>query len=252
MYRRNRCVECGVCVKNCPKEAILSVDKQVSVNRKLCSLCGRCFQECPTDALTIVGKKTTVEEVMKEIARDLIFYEESEGGVTFSGGEPLLQLDFLDALLKECKNKNIHTAVDTNGYATRRAIDRIMNEVDLFLYDIKVMDDKKHRKYTGVSNKPILENFQRIAENGNDILVRFPVIPGINDDKDNLTKTAEFVLSHGMKHVCLLPYHRSGIEKYKNLGKTYKLEKLQAPSDQDMKLLKEKLETSGLIVRVGG
>jgi len=252
MYRRNRCVECGVCVKNCPKGAILSVDKQVSVDRKLCSLCGRCFQECPTDALTIVGKKTTVEEVMKEIDRDLIFYEESEGGVTFSGGEPLLQLDFLDALLKECKNKNIRTAVDTNGYATHRAIDRIMNEVDLFLYDIKVMNDRKHRKYTGVSNKPILENFQRIAENGNDILVRFPVIPGINDDEDNLTKTAEFVLSHGMKHVCLLPYHRSGIEKYKNLGKTYKLEKLQAPSDQDMKLLKEKLETSGLIVRVGG
>lgn len=252
MYRRRRCIECSECVKNCPREAISYVAQKISINRKYCNLCGRCSQKCPTEALAIIGKEMSVKEVVKEIDKDLIFYDESEGGVTFSGGEPLLQPNFLDSLLKECKERNIRTAVDTCGYASRKAVDKISDKVDLFLYDIKTMDQKIHRKYTGVSNKPILENFKRLAENGSNILVRFPIIPSINDSEDNVAKTAEFVLSHGIKNISLLPYHRSGSDKYKGLSRAYRLKKIQSPSDQDLRLIKEKLENFGLRVKIGG
>jgi pyruvate formate lyase activating enzyme len=252
MFRRRRCIDCGECVKNCQKEAISYVAKKISINREYCNLCGICSQKCPTEALAIIGKEMSVREVMKEIDKDLIFYEESEGGVTFSGGEPLVQLDFLDALLEECEERNIRTAVDTCGYASHTAIDKIRDKVDLFLYDIKMMNEKIHEKYTSVSNKLILENFKRLAENGNNILVRFPIIPGINDSEDNIAKTAEFVLSHGIKNISLLPYHRAGSEKYKGLSRAYRLKKIQSPSDQNLRLIKEKLENFGLIVKIGG
>jgi len=252
MYKRNRCIGCDECVKNCPKEAITHVGQRVSINRDLCDLCGKCSQGCPSDALVIVGKEMKVEEIMKEIEKDEIFYDESDGGVTFSGGEPLFQPDFLDALLEECRGRGIHTAVDTCGYAPYETIDKISDKVNLFLYDIKMMDDKKHRKYTGISNKQILENLKRLAENGSNLLIRFPIIPGINDDEDNITKTAEFTLSCDIKQMNLLPYHRAGIEKYKSLNMVYKIAKIQAPSNQDLSLIKEKLETFGLRVRIGG
>jgi len=189
---------------------------------------------------------------MKEIEKDVIFYDESEGGVTFSGGEPLMQPGFLNALLEDCREKNIQTAVDTCGYAPYETINRINGKVDLFLYDIKMMDDKKHRKYTGVSNKPILENFRKLAESGRSLLVRFAIIPGVNDDVDNVTKTAEFILSCGIKQIDILPYHRAGIEKYKSLGKAYKIEKIEPPSDQDLRAIKERLMALGLRVKIGG
>jgi pyruvate formate lyase activating enzyme len=194
----------------------------------------------------------SLEEVLREIDKDSIFYDESQGGVTVSGGEPLLQLDFLNALLKECKDRDIRTAVDTCGYASHDAIDKISDKVDLFLYDIKTMDEKKHMKYTGVSNKPILENLKRLAENGSTIQIRFPIIPGINDDKENVTETAEFVGSCRIKNISLLPYHRAGIEKYKGLSRAYKLKKTQTPTGQDLNLIEEELEAFGLKVRIGG
>ena len=252
MYRRMRCIECIECARNCPEKAISCRNGKISVDRKNCNLCGKCSQKCPTGALEVIGKKMSVNEVVNEIGKDLIFYDESEGGITFSGGEPLLQLDFLDALLWECKKKNIHTAVDTCGYASHKAIDRISDKVDLFLYDIKIMNDKMHRKYTGVSNRIILENFKKLAENGKDLLVRFPVIPGINGDEDNVTATAEFILSYGIKRISLLPYHKAGIEKYRSLSRGYKLEKTQTPSEQNLRLIREKLETFGLKVTIGG
>jgi len=252
MYKRQRCTGCGECIKSCPKEAISFVAEEVSINRKHCNLCGKCSQRCPTAALMIIGKEMNVEEIMKEMEKDLIFYDESEGGITFSGGEPLLQLDFLDALLKKCKDRNLRTAVDTSGYASDEAIDKVSDKVNLFLYDIKMMEDKKHRKYTGVSNKLILKNFKKLAKSGSNILVRFPIVPSINDGEDNVAKTAKFILTHNTKRISLLPYHRAGIEKYRSLGRTYKLKRTQAPSDENLRLIKEKLETFGLEVRIGG
>jgi pyruvate formate lyase activating enzyme len=163
-----------------------------------------------------------------------------------------LQLDFLNALLEECKERDICTAVDTCGYAVHKAVDKISDKVDLFLCDIKMMDEKKHKKYTGVSNKPILENFRRLAEDGSDILVRFAVVPGINDDEDNVVKTAEFALSCGIKNISILPYHRAGTEKYKGLSRAYRLKRTRTPSDQNIESIKERLETYGLRAKVGG
>lgn len=252
MHRRRRCIGCGECVKGCSRRAISLVKEQIFIDRKKCDLCGKCSSRCPTGALTIVGKEMSVREVMEEINEDSIFYGESGGGVTFSGGEPLLQFDFLDALLEACREKDLRTAVDTSGYASHESIDRISGRTDLFLYDLKIMDDRKHRKYTGMSNKLILDNFRKLAENRSDILVRFPIIPGINDDEDNVTATAEFILSQNIKSISLLPYHRSGVEKYKNLNRAYRLKKIQSPSDQKLRLIKDRLETFGLKVRIGG
>lgn len=252
MYRSMRCTGCAECVGICPKNAISCVGKSISIDRKKCCPCGKCCQKCPTGALEIVGKEMNPNEVLKEIDKDLIFYGESEGGVTVSGGEPLLQLGFLKTLLEECKERNIRTAVDTCGYAPHKSIVMISDKVDLFLYDIKLMDERKHRKYTGVSNKLILDNFKRLAENGSNVLVRFPIIPGINDSEDNVTQTAELMISCGTKNISLLPYHRAGIEKYTGLGRTYKLSKTRSPSDQNLRRIKVELEGLGLRVKIGG
>jgi pyruvate formate lyase activating enzyme len=252
MYKRKRCVACGECVNSCPKGVISQNVQCVSINRELCNLCGKCARACPSDALVVVGKEVKVDDILKEIEKDVIFYDESDGGVTFSGGEPLMQPDFLDALLEECKKRNIHTALDTCGYASCETVNRIKDKVDLFLYDIKTMDDRMHRKYTGVSNRLVIRNFKRLAENGSSILVRFPIIPGINDNVENVTKTADLILSHAVKQVCLLPYHRAGTEKYRSLNKTYKLEDLQSPSDEELQLIKERLIALGLDVKIGG
>jgi len=208
---------------------------------------------CPSDALSIAGKQMSVKEILEEIEKDRTFYEESRGGVTFSGGEPLMQPDFLNALLNECKERATHTAVNTCGFAQYEIIDRIRDKVDLFLYDIKTMDNRKHRKYTGASNEQILKNLKKLAESGSSIVISFPIIPGINDDDKNVTRTAEFISSlPNIQQVNLLPYHRAGIEKYKNLGKPYKLDKIQPPSNQRVKSVKEKMEAFGIRVGIGG
>jgi len=252
MYRRNICIRCGECTKNCERQVISFIDKQLSIDRNKCNLCTSCVRTCPSGALSIVGKRVKVEEAMEEVNKDLLFYTQSNGGITISGGEPLMQIDFLEALLTECKKAHIRTAVDTSGYSSHESIERIKDKVDLFLYDLKIMDDKKHRKFTGVSNKLILENFRTLAENGSHMLIRFAVIPNINDDEENLKKTAHFIASCGVNQICLLPYHKSGIEKYRNLGRTYELNGTETPSNHKLNSIREQFEALGLHVKIGG
>lgn len=252
MYKGKRCIGCGECVKSCPKEAISRRAEETSIDRKRCDLCGKCSLKCPTEALVIVGRKMSVGEILKEIEKDSLFYDESEGGVTFSGGEPLLQLGFLNELLRECKDRNLHTALDTSGFALSKAIDLISNKVDLFLYDVKLVDDRRHRKYTGVSNKPILENLGKLAKNGNELLVRIPLVPGINGYEGDIARTAELMHLNGIKRVSLLPYHRSGIEKYRSLGRAYRLKRTRPSSEENLRLTKERFEILGLEARIGG
>jgi pyruvate formate lyase activating enzyme len=252
MFRKSICTHCDECVGNCERNALSFAKRQLIVNKERCSLCGLCAEKCPTDALTFLGKELTVKEVMREVEKDSLFYDESKGGVTFSGGEPLMQIDFLDSLLTECKARGVRTAVDTSGYAPWDDVERIAGKVDFFLYDIKVMDDRVHRKYTGVSNTSILDNFRRLAECGSNLYVRVVVVPGINDDKANVRETAEFVKSCGVKEAYLLPYHKSGIEKYRGLGRTYKLGTLESPSDRKLKTMKGQFERAGLSARIGG
>jgi len=252
MYKSRRCIECGECAENCPAKAIVFTAKHVSINRELCDLCGICTRKCPTEAFTLVGKEVSVEGLVREIETDNLFYEVSGGGMTVSGGEPLMQPDFLNALLRKCKERNIRTAVDTCGYAPYEVFEKIRDKVDLFLYDIKTMDERKHMKYAGVSNKPILENFKRLSADGSCVVVRLAVIPGINDSEDNIMETAQFIVSNRIKHVSLLPYHRAGIEKYKSLNKPYRLKRIQTPSDERINSIKQRLESFRLTVTIGG
>ena len=215
-------------------------------------MCEFCTEVCPTGAMERIGQKKTVAEVMQEIEKDSIFYEESGGGVTFSGGEALNQLEFLDALLTACKAKRIHTALDTSGYAPWESIARIASKVDLFLYDIKLIDEEKHKKYTGVSNKLILANLKRLAADQRRVWIRIPVIPGINDDEKNIKDIGEFLSSLNLRDVYLLPYHNIAIDKYARLGKPYPLPELASLSDSQMDNVTQILQAFSLHINIGG
>jgi len=253
VFRENRCIRCGACLAACPQGAISWDGDQVSTNREKCTLCGACVQACHAEAREIVGREMTVAQVMTEIERDVAFYDESGGGVTFSGGEPLLQPDFLLALLRACKEKEIHTTLDTCGFAAWETLDSIRKTVDLFLYDLKLMDDASHQKFTGVSNALILRNLQALLQQGHPIVLRVPIIPGINDDDRNIRQIGEFVAAlPPLSEVDILPYHPTAIEKYRRLAKTYKLPETPPPTDQQMTEIARILRGFGLPVKIGG
>ncbi len=252
-YNETRCLEdCSECIKICPQDALSFVNRLVSIDRDKCDLCGDCAPACPTEALEIIGRDLSVEEVMEEIEKDRVFFEESGGGVTFSGGEPLAQLEFLKAVLDKCKKKGLHTVLDTCGYAPYEYIEEIAKKIDLFLYDLKLMDDKKHQEAMGVSNKLIIENLKKLSEKGSQIIVRIPIIEGVNDTEENIIGTAKFIASlPGIKEISLLPYHKGGRQKYSRLNKASKMDKAPSPSKEKIKKIKKKLEHYGFEVKIG-
>ncbi len=201
-----------------------------------------------------IGKETTVDDVMDEVARDIIAYEESGGGVTFTGGEPFFQFEFLKELLKESKARRIHTALDTSGYTSKENIEDISNYVDLFLYDIKHLEDPEHIKYTGVSNAVILENLRLLIEQMKKIILRFPVIPGINDTRKNITKLKELITLYkeDMNEIHLLPFHNIGDNKYKKLNTINKLIEIKSLNEKELHPLKDEFEKLGVKVKIGG
>ena len=230
----DRCIGCGACSTICPSDAIQLKNGIPVTEKEKCILCGKCIEKCPALAREMIGKKLTIEEVIKEIEKDLVFYEESGGGVTFSGGEPLGQSEFLESLLVCCQKKKIHTAVDTSGYISWKILSKISSKVDLFLYDLKIMDSGRHKKYTGISNEIIIENLKKLSSVHRNIFIRFPVIPGINDDSQNIKEMGEFLSSLKIAQVNLLPYHYIGIDKYRRLGRIYKLVTTQPPSEEKL------------------
>lgn len=240
----DRCIGCKTCVKTCSNSAVEDPSK--------CILCGECVKECPAGAREIAGKEMTVEEIMTEIEKDRVFYEESSGGVTFSGGEPLFQPAFLINLLKKCKENGVNTAIETCGYSSWETLLSVSKYTDLFLFDIKVMDEQSHRKFTGVSNKMILENLKRLSSNHRNILVRIPVVPGVNDSIENINKTAEFVSSLGIKEVHLLPFHKGGVEKYRRLRRDYKFVVENSQGKDVINLFSEILKEKEISVKIGG
>ena len=252
VFWEDRCIGCGACSLNCPSSAIQMKNKKPVTDKNKCNLCGECSRTCPAQAREMIGKKLTTEEVIKDAEKDLVFYEESGGGVTFSGGEPLGQSEFLESLLICCQKERIHTAVDTSGYISWEILSKISSKVDLFLYDLKIMDSERHKKYTGVYNEIILENLKKLSSIHNTIFVRFPVIPGINDDYQNIKKTGEFLSSLKIAKVNLLPYHYIGVDKYRRLGRTYKLATTQPPSEEKLSEISEILKKFNLNVKLRG
>ena len=247
-----RCIGCGACSTICPSNAIQIKNGIPVTEKEKCILCGKCTEKCPALAREMIGKKLTTEEVTKEIEKDLVFYEESGGGVTFSGGEPLGQSEFLEGLLNGCREKKIHTAVDISGYISWRILKKIIPKVDLFLYDLKIMDSERHKKYTGVFNEIILENLKKLSSVHHNIFIRFPVIPGINDDSQNIKEMGEFLSSLTIAHVNLLPYHYIGIDKYRRLGRTYHLAATQPPSEEKLSEIVAILSKFNLKVKLRG
>ncbi|MCT4563240.1 MAG: glycyl-radical enzyme activating protein [Maledivibacter sp.] len=251
-FKPNKCIVCRECEKFCLHGAISFKDEGFNYNESICKLCGKCAEICPSEALKFIGENLSIEDTIKAIEKDKIFYEESGGGVTFSGGEPLFQIDFLDGLLTASKQKGLHTAVDTSGYSTWENIKRIKDKVDLFLYDIKHMDDEKHKVYTGVSNKQILENLKKLALGGKNIWLRIPIIPGINDDDLNIRRTCKYISSLNLNEVFILPYHNIAVDKYQGLGMEYKMPNVRNSEDHVMQQIAKIFKEYGLNVKIGG
>jgi pyruvate formate lyase activating enzyme len=251
--RLSRCIQCGHCVEACPNHAISLSEDGVDTDAVLCRSCFGCAKACPADAREVVGRSMTVAEVMEEIKRDVPFYDESGGGVSFSGGEPLMQPSFLLELLDACGRLDLHRVVDTCGYANREILLKAADRTDLFLYDLKHMDPDIHEKYTGVSNEVILGNLKALSCRNVAIRIRFPLIPGINDGWDNVRMMGEFLQKlHRILDVDVLPYHDVAAGKYKRFGLPFRLGHLPAPDPGHVRDVATMLSSYGLCVTIGG
>ncbi|TFG06893.1 MAG: glycyl-radical enzyme activating protein [Promethearchaeota archaeon] len=220
-YFKEKCELCGLCVDACPNDAIKLNKEGVVRNDDLCILCAKCVEACPNDVMELVGKLMPVDQVVEIAGRDKAFYDTSGGGITISGGEPTMQLKFLLALLKNFKEKGIHTAIETCGYFNQNIISKLVKLVDLFLFDIKHVDSKIHQKFTKVSNEKILENFKIILSKvGSDrIVARIPIIPGVNTDMNTIENIAIFLKNTNyMGPVHLMPYNKMAKTKYEKVG----------------------------------
>jgi pyruvate formate lyase activating enzyme len=251
-----RCLGCDLCLAECPAGALKTADAGAkAVDRERCERCGRCAERCPGEALNLIGRWVTVGEVLAEVMRDALYFESSGGGLTLSGGEPLAQPDFAAELLRRYKHeeKGESTAVETCGHVAWPVFERIAAEVDLFLFDIKHMDPAAHRRLTGRDNRLILENARRLAQAGRALVIRLPLIAGINDPRENLEATADFARSlPGVTRIDLLPYHRLGEPKYRRLEREYALGKLPSLPEERVAQVRRILERRGLEVRIGG
>ena len=251
IIRSNRCILCEACLEACPEGAITRLGDVIVTDRQKCRLSGNCVLLCEAESRQLVGREMSVEQVLAEVEKDRPFYDQSGGGVTFSGGEPLAQQAFLLELLAACRARGIHTTVDTSGHADWRLVDRISPYVDLFLFDLKIMDDARHKKHTGVSNRKILANLSRLSEAGQRLIVRMPVIPGINDDEAGLRQAGAFLSALPSRPpVELLAYHQSGFAKYTGLGLEYGLADLRPPDAGRLETVAGILREYGLQVTV--
>ena len=250
------------CMNACPRGAIeegpLKTDvatgaqlRTVHVKRDLCDNCGACADKCYAEALTMCGKDYTSEELINRLLQDKNFFENSGGGVTISGGEPLCQIDFVVEVLQGLKANGIHTALDTTGFAPWETVERTTPYVDLYLYDLKHMDSAKHKATVGVPNEQIKENAQKLAACGKKLQVRIPVIPRFNEDEENIRATAEFCVGLGeaVQVVQLLPYHNMGVMKYLRISDGKPLE-ATPPSDEKMEHLRDIMASYGLNVTI--
>ena len=252
VFFENKCIGCKRCFAACPTGALrLEGDRRI-YERDKCVVCGKCAEACYAEAQVKEGREATVEEVLDEVEKDRPFYDNSGGGMTVSGGEPMLQKDFVLELFKQAKAAGLHTAMDTCGHAKWDDFKQVLEFVDLVLLDMKDMDPAKHKEFTGVDNALILDNAKRIRDLGKPMMLRIPVVPTCNARLDNMQAAAEFFKGFdNIEYVELLPYHRLGEAKWERLDMGYRLKDIDPPSDDELAALGKPFEAAGLQVRRG-
>ncbi len=250
----NRCILCGRCMEICPDKPVekCGARKSLKILEKCLKVCGQCAQICPAQARQIVGKYYNETELTNEILKDRVFFEE-EGGVTFSGGEPLRQTEFLIAVIEKLKKYEIHIAIDTCGFADPDALRTIAKLADLFLYDLKFISGEKHKIYTGVTNELIIENLILLNNIHRNIWLRIPLIGGVNTDDYEIGAITRFIKPlKSIRQINLLPYHKTGIQKAKRIKDNLRIKEFISPSNQELNRIKSILSGSGLTVKIGG
>ncbi len=255
-----RCQRCGECGEVCPRAAVngdLDCAPATKLDRTTCDLCGRCVEACPHSVLRVSGRTVTAADVLAEVKKDAGFYRRSGGGVTLSGGEPLAQPAFAVEVLRRCGDANIHTAVETCGYAPEDVFRRVADAADLVLFDVKHMDPAAHAQRTGVSNGPVLANLERLVQWGKPVLARIPLVPGWNDGSEHLSAVAARLAHLGIRDVHVMPFHQLGRDKYERLGMRYELSDAppllgNANGQASIRNAKAVLESAGLVVQIGG
>lgn len=234
LWDKAKCTGCKTCTSTCPAKAISHREGTIHIDTGLCRRCLTCISCCPQQALKAEGETKTVKEVLDTCLQDEAFYEESGGGVTLSGGEALMQPEFATALLQALKDRHIHTAIETTGYADPETFRRVTCLADLLLFDIKHWDEKKHKEGTGVSNRKILDNMKSSIDSGKNVLPRLPVIPGYNDSPRDAEGFVRRLFEVGAKEVQLLPFHQFGEKKYDMLGKAYSYTDVPALHEEEL------------------
>ncbi len=256
IYKKTKCIGCQSCVKACPQGAIELTPGGIMPTANKCIACGRCAEACPTTAMEMCGKLYSMDELMAEIEKERGLMEDSGGGVTLCGGEPLMHPDYALEILKELGRRGFHRTVDTTLYVSEETLRTIKDNCELFLVDLKCMDSRKHELYTGVPNEKILSNIRLLAELGGDFFIRIPLIDSVNSDEENIEKSAEFLSSIPWKRkvVNLLPYHDSGKGKHERLWTQYNPDHypLATPSEAVQQRCIKQFAAHGITATIGG
>ena len=254
LFTAAKCIGCGECCRVCPVSACSLTPDGVATDGDLCTLCGKCAEVCPTLATEMSGRYYSVEELLEVVKKERPFFDQSGGGVTFSGGEPLLYPEFLIEVLEACGRQDVHRAVDTSGFVKKETLLKVAQHTDLFLYDLKMLDAEKHKRYTGVDNRLILDNLAALAEYGAEVQVRIPLIGGVNDDDDSVTAMATYIadLPGEKRAVSILPFHDVARGKDEKLGQERDLAALSEPGVDALQRVIDVFAGYGLAATIGG
>lgn len=252
MYTVSQCIGCGKCLSACPQTAVKKTDGGIWIDDEKCICCGVCAEGCYSGALKLIGKKVTLEEVLRPFSDDAVFYRNSGGGITLSGGECTMQSDFCSALLKKVKEMGFNTAVETCGYCSEKSMEQILEHTDFILFDIKHFDENMHRKYTGAGLEQILRNLACAAWSGRDLILRYPYIPGVNASEEMYDWVSHLARKYKAREIHILPFHQLGQSKWDGIRQEYRCGDWREPEQEEMFRAAERMSSAGVPVNIGG